>query len=51
MPHYKISHRGTPEQREQFIHGRLRLVALLISGALFLATAALLLTHAAHHPV
>ena len=51
MPIFKILHRGSQEQREEFIQRRVRLVALLVSGALFLATAALLLSHAAHHTV
>ena len=32
------------------MHRRVRLVALVISGGLFLATVVLLLSHAAQHP-
>ena len=51
MPTYKILKYGEQEKRDQFVHGRVRLVALLVSGLLFLATVALLYSHAVHHPV
>ena len=51
MPIYKISKRGEEGRRERLIHGRVRLVMLLVSGLLLLATAALLCNHLAHHSV
>ena len=51
MPIHKILKYGEQEQRDRFIHGRLRLVALLVSGLLLLTTAVLLLSHAGRHPV
>ncbi len=51
MPTYKILKHGEQEQRERFIHGRVRLVALLASGLLFLATAVLLFSHGVHSPL
>ena len=50
MPIYKISSRNEQARREKLVHGRVRLVTLLLSGLLFLATAVLLLGHLAHHP-
>ena len=50
MPIYKVSKYEEQEQRERVVHGRLRLVTLLVSGLLFVATAVLLLSHVVHHP-
>lgn len=48
MPIYKISRRSQQQRHEQLVHGRVRLALLLVSGLLFLATAALLVSHLAH---
>lgn len=43
MPIYKISKRGSSEQRTRVVFGRVRLVAVLLSGLLLSVTILLLL--------
>ncbi len=50
MPIYKISKRSEQNGQEHRLHGRLRLITLLLTGLLFLATAVLLAGHLAHFP-
>ena len=50
MPIYKIARRREQEHRANRFYRRLRLMALLTAGLLFLATAGLLLGHMGYLP-